>query len=81
MYGILPLIEEGLAKINNRGLPISPVIQLLVSLRFYATGSFQVKKKNIQYVNYSYKYVTSNMCRKHMYINNNNDKFKKYFIR
>jgi len=42
MYGILPLVEEGLAKINNRGLPISPVLQLLICLRFYATASFQV---------------------------------------
>jgi len=42
MFGILPLVEEGLAKINNCGLPISPVLQLLVCLRFYATGSFQV---------------------------------------
>jgi len=42
IFGILPLIEEGLAKINNRGLPISPVLQLLICLRFYATGSFQV---------------------------------------
>lgn len=42
MFGILPLIEEGLAKINNRGLPIPPVLQLLVTLRFYATASFQV---------------------------------------
>lgn len=39
---ILPLIEEGLAKSNNRGLSISPVLQLLICLRFYATGSFQV---------------------------------------
>ncbi|CAL1671761.1 unnamed protein product [Lasius platythorax] len=42
MFGILPLIEEGLAKINNRGLPISPVMQLLICLRFYATTSFQL---------------------------------------
>ncbi|KYN05317.1 hypothetical protein ALC62_03753 [Cyphomyrmex costatus] len=43
MFGILPLIEEGFAKIYNRGLPISPVIQLLICLRFYATASFQVR--------------------------------------
>ncbi|KYN19485.1 hypothetical protein ALC57_08178 [Trachymyrmex cornetzi] len=42
MFGILPLVEEGLAKINNRGLPISPVLQLLICLRFYSTASFQV---------------------------------------
>jgi hypothetical protein len=44
MFGILPLVEEGLAKINNRGLPIPPVIQLLICLRFYSTASFQVCK-------------------------------------
>lgn len=42
IFGILPLVEEGLAKINNRGLPISPILQLLICLRFYATASFQV---------------------------------------
>jgi len=39
---ILPLINVALSKNNNRGLPIAPVIQLLVCLRFYATSSFQV---------------------------------------
>lgn len=43
-HGLLPKVEEGLAKINNRGLPIAPVLQLLVCLRFYATASFQVIK-------------------------------------
>ncbi|XP_071577363.1 putative nuclease HARBI1 [Temnothorax nylanderi] len=42
IFGILPLVEEGLAKINNRGLPISPILQLLICLRFYATASFQL---------------------------------------
>lgn len=45
MFGILPLIEEGLAKINNRGLPISPVMQLLICLRFYSSASFQVSNE------------------------------------
>jgi len=44
LYGILPKIEERLASINNRGLPVPPVFQLLICLRFYATSSFQVKK-------------------------------------
>lgn len=43
LYGILPKIEVGLVKINNRGLPISPIIQLLICLRFYASASFQVR--------------------------------------
>lgn len=42
LEGILPRIEEPLTKINNRGLPVSPVFQLLICLRFYATASFQV---------------------------------------
>ncbi|XP_071576506.1 putative nuclease HARBI1 [Temnothorax nylanderi] len=41
-FGILPLVKEGLAKINNRGLPISPILQLLICLRFYSTASFQL---------------------------------------
>lgn len=45
MFRILPLIEEGLAKNNNRGLPISPVLQLLICLRFYSTASFQVSTR------------------------------------
>jgi len=53
MFGILPLIEEGLSKINNRGLPIPTVFQLLISLRFYATASFQVSNKII-YFNYKF---------------------------
>lgn len=53
LFGILPLIEEDLAKINNRGLPISPVLQLLICLRFYSTASFQVS-------NQLYKYITIN---------------------
>ncbi|KAJ8968685.1 hypothetical protein NQ314_002176 [Rhamnusium bicolor] len=39
---ILPMIQKQLMKTNNRGLPIPPLIQLLVCLRFFATGNFQV---------------------------------------
>ncbi|XP_036139626.1 putative nuclease HARBI1 isoform X2 [Monomorium pharaonis] len=42
LHGLLPNIEENLTKINKRGLPIPPVLQLLACLRFYATGSFQL---------------------------------------
>ena len=45
LRGILPKIEEGLAKINKRGLPIVPHFQLLVALRYYASASFQVTFK------------------------------------
>lgn len=42
LHGILLKIEERLGKINNRGLPISPAMQVLIYLRFYATACFQV---------------------------------------
>ncbi|XP_029179206.1 putative nuclease HARBI1 [Nylanderia fulva] len=41
MHGLLPLVINGLTKPDNRGLPIEPVIQLLICLRYYATSSFQ----------------------------------------
>lgn len=40
---ILPLIVYNLEKVNYRGLPIQPVV-LLICLRFYATGNFQICK-------------------------------------
>ncbi|KAJ8939892.1 hypothetical protein NQ318_023232 [Aromia moschata] len=39
---VLPLIKEDLQRPDNRGLPIPPLIQLLLCLRFYATCSFQM---------------------------------------
>ena len=39
---LLPLVTDCLNKHTRRGLPIVPVIQLLLSLRFYATGNYQV---------------------------------------
>lgn len=39
---IIPFINEELSKVNNRGLPLPPLLQLLVTLRFYSTGNFQV---------------------------------------
>ncbi|XP_048478159.1 putative nuclease HARBI1 [Plutella xylostella] len=38
---ILPLTGI-LANENSRGLPISPIINVLVAMRFYATGNFQI---------------------------------------
>lgn len=43
MNGFFPLIGAELIKDNNHGLPISPIFQLLVCSRFYATASFQVQ--------------------------------------
>lgn len=37
MHGILPKIQQGLTKANNRGLPVPPVMQLLICLRYYTT--------------------------------------------
>ncbi|XP_018399983.1 PREDICTED: putative nuclease HARBI1 [Cyphomyrmex costatus] len=39
---LLPLVNAQLRRLDNRGLPISPLMQLLVTLRFYATSSFQI---------------------------------------
>ncbi|XP_034830814.1 putative nuclease HARBI1 [Maniola hyperantus] len=39
---LLPLLFQNSANCNNRGLPIPPIIQVLVALRFYATGNFQI---------------------------------------
>lgn len=48
---ILPLVVDGLQTDNDRGSPISPVIQLLICLRFYATSSFQVCNNIFLYFN------------------------------
>ncbi|KYN17286.1 Putative nuclease HARBI1 [Trachymyrmex cornetzi] len=39
---LLPIIAQDLEKPTMRGLPISPMMQLLIALRFYATNSFQI---------------------------------------
>ncbi|KAJ8685524.1 hypothetical protein QAD02_021317 [Eretmocerus hayati] len=42
MHYILPLIRDALDLVNsNRGLPVSPEIQLTIGLRYYATNCFQ----------------------------------------
>ncbi|XP_066601770.1 putative nuclease HARBI1 isoform X1 [Prorops nasuta] len=41
MHGLLPLVNSSLQKFTKKGLPIDPIIQLLICLRFYATASFQ----------------------------------------
>lgn len=38
----LPLINNELILANKRGLPVEPMVQLLLNLRYYATGNFQV---------------------------------------
>lgn len=39
---ILPLLASDLRKQTKRGLPFAPEIMLLITLRYFATGSFQV---------------------------------------
>lgn len=39
---ILPLLAPDLSKPTKRGLPFAPEIMILLTLRYFATGSFQV---------------------------------------
>ncbi|KAK9728406.1 hypothetical protein QE152_g17983 [Popillia japonica] len=38
---LLPLVYPQAPPINQRGLPIPPIVKLCTALRFYASGSFQ----------------------------------------
>ncbi|XP_060524763.1 putative nuclease HARBI1 [Cylas formicarius] len=42
MEHLIKLVEPELLKVNQRGLPVSPLIAVLCTLRFYASGSFQL---------------------------------------
>jgi hypothetical protein len=35
---ILELFADDLQRVNNRGLPVPPMLQLVITLRYYATG-------------------------------------------
>lgn len=39
---LLPVANDRLKRLDNCGLPVSPLMQLLLTLRFFATRSFQV---------------------------------------
>jgi hypothetical protein len=39
---IFPMVKNDLQKVTLTGLPIAPEVQLLLTLRYYATGSIQV---------------------------------------
>ena len=39
---LLDLIKDSLPVVGNRNNPVNPKMQLLISLRFFATGSFQI---------------------------------------
>ncbi|XP_046975194.1 putative nuclease HARBI1 [Vanessa cardui] len=47
---ILPKITGFLESETQRGLPITPLCQLLTALRFYATGSFQIVCGDIMHI-------------------------------
>ncbi|XP_066596517.1 putative nuclease HARBI1 [Prorops nasuta] len=47
IYGLLPLVEDDLKKINNRGSPIPPIIQLIIALRYYATNNYQIVSEDL----------------------------------
>ncbi|XP_028042730.1 uncharacterized protein LOC114252454, partial [Bombyx mandarina] len=38
---LLPLLTNN-SNENDRGLPLTPILQVLIALRFYATGNFQI---------------------------------------
>lgn len=42
MHVIIPLLFPNYSLVNNRGLPVPPLIQVAIALRFYATGNYQV---------------------------------------
>lgn len=44
---LLPLVHNDLQKVTARGRPVPPIYQLLVVLRFYATGSIQVRTRHL----------------------------------
>jgi hypothetical protein len=48
---ILTLIEENLAHLSDRNDPITPALQLLITLRFYATGTFHFSLLTIEQSN------------------------------
>ncbi|KAJ8677261.1 hypothetical protein QAD02_013048 [Eretmocerus hayati] len=52
-YFLLPLVEADLERLNRRGLPLPPLTQLLATLRFMASGSYQAVIGDLQYVSQS----------------------------
>jgi hypothetical protein len=72
---ILTLIEENLAHLSDRNDPITPALQLLITLRFYATGTFQMCIGDL--VNVS----KSSVCRIIHRVTNSIASLRHYFIR
>ena len=44
LQNILPIVHKRHRPNDNRGLPLPPIISLVILLRFYATGNFQVSQ-------------------------------------
>ncbi|KAI8440283.1 hypothetical protein MSG28_001639 [Choristoneura fumiferana] len=53
MHVILPRVIDSLQSETQRGLPISPLCQLLTALRFYATGTFQIVHGDMMHISQS----------------------------
>lgn len=46
---LLGMIQDSISHDTKRNMSLSPVLQLLIALRYYATGAFQARK-NIQLI-------------------------------
>lgn len=60
---ILPLIHNEINYQNQKGLPVSPIQQVLIALRFYATASFQVCFSSIYHSIISSNIFSDCLCR------------------
>jgi len=41
---LLGMIQDNISHDTKRNMSLSPVLQLLIALRYYATGAFQARK-------------------------------------
>lgn len=46
---LMPMVEHFFNKPTRRGLPVNSIMALVATLRFYATGSFQVNNSSLFY--------------------------------
>lgn len=51
---LVHMIGDAIKHKTLRSSSISPELQLLIALRYYATGAFQVFFRNIDYINNMY---------------------------
>ncbi|KAI4463265.1 hypothetical protein MML48_4g00015453 [Holotrichia oblita] len=50
---LLPMVNGHLEKPSNRGLPLPPMLCLLITLRYYATGNYQIVSADLRGVSQS----------------------------